>query len=116
MEELFSLVDQNYSLIGQQSHLKGNFALYGTTHVQGSIEGDITMAENSLLVIGHLGEVTGSIHCGELEVHGRLRGNLMATGRVILHPGSHFEGEIRATRLVVHPGAIVNMKGETSEV
>lgn len=51
--------------------------------------------------------VTGNIHAGEIIVHGTVRGDLRAAGRVAVMRGARVIGGIRARRLVLEDGASV---------
>jgi cytoskeletal protein CcmA (bactofilin family) len=48
------------------------------------------------------GRVEGS---GDLRVAGRVKGSIAVTGQVTIEPGALIDGEIRAARLSVAPGA-----------
>ncbi|MBN1425649.1 polymer-forming cytoskeletal protein [Candidatus Fermentibacteria bacterium] len=51
--------------------------------------------------------VFGSIHAGEIIVHGMIRGDLWSSGRVLLSPSARVIGDIRAWSLVLEDGASV---------
>lgn len=51
--------------------------------------------------------VFGSIHAGEIIVHGTIRGNLSSSGLVVLSPTARVIGNIRARSLVLQDGASV---------
>jgi predicted acyltransferase (DUF342 family) len=51
--------------------------------------------------------VAGNIHAGEILIHGTVRGNVKAAGRVTLTRGARVIGDIRARHLVLEDGASV---------
>ena len=60
-------------------------------------------------------KVKGEVHAHDLEVHGQLDGTVHCTGTLSLRPGCQFKGVLRAGKLVIYPGAVVDMDAETAE-
>lgn len=115
MSEYIQLRQQDFSFLGKSSKIKGELYLSGTTHLASSIEGEIRMQEKSELTLEHESKVKGDIHCHNLEVYGEVQGNIYSTGLVTFHPTSRFSGKLSAQKLVIKPGADLNMDGHTVE-
>ena len=115
MSEYIQLRQQDFSFFGKNAKIKGELHLSGTTHLASSVEGEIRMQEKSELILEHEANVKGDIYCHNLEVYGEVRGNINSTGLVTFHPTSRFSGKISAQKLMIKPGADLNMDGHTVE-
>ena len=73
--------------------------------VDGRVEGTVSMAENRL-TIGPNADVAADLAARDVLVLGRVKGNIVASGRVELRSGCNLEGDIRALRLAVEDNAI----------
>ncbi len=51
--------------------------------------------------------VSTRVHCGGLIVRGRLRGNVVSRGPVLVGPEAEIKGDVTAPSLAVGPGAIL---------
>jgi cytoskeletal protein CcmA (bactofilin family) len=66
---------------------------------------------SDLLVVGPNAQVDAHISARQLQLEGRLVGNVQVIGCFEVMPGGHFRGEVRAGELKIHPGAIFEGKG-----
>jgi cytoskeletal protein CcmA (bactofilin family) len=55
--------------------------------------------------VGKEGLVEGSIHSKDLLLAGRVKGNVVVSGKVFLESKSFIQGDVKASRLVVDDGA-----------
>lgn len=115
MSEYIQLRQQDFSFMGKNSKINGELYMKGTTHIACQVEGNIYMQENSELTLDHESVIKGEVHCHNLEVHGDVQGQIISTGLVTFHPTSHFSGKVSAQRLIIKPGADLNMDGHTLE-
>jgi cytoskeletal protein CcmA (bactofilin family) len=67
-----------------------------------------------LLVVGPNAEVEAKISARDLQIEGSLTGTVRVSGWIEILPGGHFQGEIEAGRLRVHPGGLFEGKGNLS--
>ena len=67
---------------------------------------------SDLLVVGPNAQVDAHISARQLQLEGKLTGNVQVIGCFEIMPGGYFKGEVRAGELKVHPGAVFEGKGE----
>ncbi len=115
MEASFNISNQNFSLLGKGSKIKGTFIFSGLTRLNSSIEGEIVMETSDDLYIEKDAVVNGHIKCHNLNIYGIFEGTIMATGKVCLYPCSQMTGKVSASHLQIHPGALVEFEGHTIE-
>lgn len=107
--------NQTFTTIGKSTVLNGNFNFVGTTHLLGKIEGIITVAAPSKIVL-EIGSVTeATLNCYDLEIYGEFTGEIKSEGLVTLYPTAVVNGKIIAKSLEILPGAVVNMNAHTEE-
>ena len=75
--------------------------------IDGTVEGDIRLPEH-VLTIGPNGQVSGSIHAKTIQILGNVKGDVGASERVEIESSGVVEGDLRAPRLLVQEGAVVN--------
>ncbi len=114
MDNIISIEEQEFTLIGKKTRLNGVFNFSGLTHIAGNLEGDIHIKDQSLLTIEETSKVEGKIHCADLKVFGTIKGEITSTGKVEIFPSGSLSGIIKSQNLVIHPGAIINMDGHTT--
>src|SRR3954465_4588655 len=73
--------------------------------IDGHVEGAITLSENRL-TIGPNADVLADLSARDVLIQGKLKGNIVATGRVELRAGSAVEGDVRALRLAIEDNAV----------
>lgn len=100
---------RSVSYIGPGLHLSGEINVDEGLVVEGVVDGDITTTDKSLTV-GRQGRVNGNIFGNNVEVRGRVDGEVNAEELVRLFPSAVFEGTIRCKRLVIDDGATFNGK------
>jgi cytoskeletal protein CcmA (bactofilin family) len=67
-----------------------------------------------LLVVGPNARVDAHISARQLQLEGKLVGNVQVIGCFEIMPGGYFKGELRAGELKVHPGAVFEGNGKIS--
>lgn len=106
---------REFSFFGKNCRFKGHFELVGPVKIQSHIEGEINHLGTDELSIEPEGVVIGEVKCHEAYVYGMFEGKLSARSKVTLYPTAIVNGSIEASSLVIHPGAILNIKGNTTE-
>lgn len=107
---------REFSFFGKGCRMNGYFELHGPVKIQSKIEGEIDHVGADELSIEPEGFVLGDIRCHEAAIYGQFEGKLVAKGKVTLFPTAVVTGAIEAATLVIHPGAILNIKGNTVTV
>jgi cytoskeletal protein CcmA (bactofilin family) len=90
--------------IGKSVHIKGELTGSEDLYLDGSIEGTVDLRDHSL-IIGPNGKIKASISARDLVVHGRVEGNITATGRVELRKSCTLIGDVSTQRIVIEDGA-----------
>ena len=90
--------------IGKSVQIKGELTGSEDLYLDGSIEGTIDLRDHSL-IIGPNGKIKANITARDLVVHGRVEGNVTATGRVELRKSCTLIGDVSTQRIVIEDGA-----------
>jgi cytoskeletal protein CcmA (bactofilin family) len=90
--------------IGKSVQIKGELTGSEDLYLDGSIEGTIDLRDHSL-IIGPNGKIKANITSRDLVVHGKVEGNVTATGRVELRKSCTLIGDVSTQRIVIEDGA-----------
>ncbi|HXA86302.1 MAG TPA: polymer-forming cytoskeletal protein [Candidatus Dormibacteraeota bacterium] len=90
--------------IGKSVQIKGELTGSEDLYLDGSIEGTIDLRDHSL-IIGPNGKIKADITARDLVVHGKIEGNVTATGRVELRKSCTLIGDVSTQRIVIEDGA-----------
>lgn len=105
--------------IGKSVQIKGELTGSEDLYLDGSIEGTVDLRDHSL-IIGPNGKIKASISSRDLVVHGRVEGNVTATGRVELRKSCTLIGDVSTQRIVIEDGAFfkgaIDIKEKTESV
>ncbi|HLY39583.1 MAG TPA: polymer-forming cytoskeletal protein [Terracidiphilus sp.] len=82
--------------------------------VDGQVEGTINLADGRL-TIGPDANVAADLTAKDVLIVGRLKGNIVASGRVELRAGSLVEGDVKALRLAVEDNAVFRGKVDLTQ-
>lgn len=96
------------TIVGKGTVVEGDLKVQNSLRVDGKVNGKITATET--VVVGREGEVTGAIRSKHVMLAGRVHGNVTASGKVLLESKAMINGDIKASRLVVDEGALLNGK------
>jgi cytoskeletal protein CcmA (bactofilin family) len=91
------------TVIGQDTHIKGDMTFDGTARILGSFEG--TIAAKGELQIAEGAKCRASVEAGKVLVDGLVEGNLTGRERVELSAKARVKGDLVTSRLVVAEGA-----------
>jgi len=95
-EEISGFLDEGTAVTGE-------LQFSGTLRIDGSFHGSI--ATNDILVVGEHAVIHADIRAGELEIHGRLFGNVECKRRIEIYPTGAVTGDVEAPVLIVNAGA-----------
>jgi cytoskeletal protein CcmA (bactofilin family) len=93
--------------IGQSIVFKGELTGDEDLEIEGQVEGNVRLANNTL-TIGANGRLTAQVVAKSIIVIGRVKGNLTATERIEIQATGIVEGDVKAPRLNVQEGAVLN--------
>jgi len=90
--------------IGKSVQIRGELTGSEDLYLDGAIEGTIDLRDHSL-IIGPNGKIKAGITARDLVVHGKVEGNVTATGRVELRKSCTLIGDVSTQRIVIEDGA-----------
>jgi cytoskeletal protein CcmA (bactofilin family) len=93
--------------IGKSISIKGDLTGDEDVVIEGKVEGKVNLP-NHELTIGANGHVQAEVHAKTVLVIGRVAGNVSGAERVEIQATGVVEGDVRAPRLIVQEGAVVN--------
>jgi cytoskeletal protein CcmA (bactofilin family) len=93
--------------IGQSIVFKGELSGEEDLEIDGQVEGSVKLANNELTV-GANGNLKAEVTAKSIVVVGRVQGDLTATERIEIQSTGIVDGDIRAPRLVIQEGAVLN--------
>ena len=96
--------DDVSTLLSKDAEFQGTMRIQGSVRVDGTIMGDLISTQT--VTVGQTGTVEGNITAEEIIVAGRVKGALVARGRIVLESSAQFEGDLTATKLAVVEGAV----------
>lgn len=94
------------SIIGPGMQVIGECSTDGTIRIEGTVQG--TVRAGKAVVVGKDGAVDGDVFTQDAVISGRIRGTLIAESRLELQATCRIEGEVRARRMQLEEGAILN--------
>ena len=105
----------NYNVLGTNSRIKGDLTLSGDAIITSTIEGSIEVLDQGKLVLERGSFIKGKIKAIDLEIFGKVEGDIECSGLVSIRSSAEVIGSIKSSRLVIYPGAIVEMKASSQE-
>jgi cytoskeletal protein CcmA (bactofilin family) len=92
------------SHIGKSVVVKGELSGSQDLYLDGEVEGSIELREHRL-IIGPNGQVRANVDACDVEIHGKLYGNVHSSERVELKKTAMLVGDIVTQRIVIEDGA-----------
>ena len=71
--------------------------------VEGRVEGSVALAGH--LIVAESGVLEADLDVQSIEVHGEVRGDIVASESITIDKGAHVSGNVRAPRVIIHDGA-----------
>lgn len=98
---------RSVSYIGPGVHFTGDISASEGLVIEGTFEGTLAQ-EGRTLTVGRQGRVSGEIQAGEIDIRGKVDGDIHATERVRLHSGCEVTGNIFCKKISTEEGATFN--------
>ena len=102
-----SLSARSVSYIGPGVHFTGVIAASEGLVIEGSFDGTLTQ-EGRSVTVGRQGRFSGEMEAGEIDIRGKVDGDIYATERVRLHSGCEVTGAIYCKKIFTEEGALFN--------
>ena len=103
--------------LGSDALFKGTLSFEGTVRIDGRFEGAVQT--NDTLVIGETGDMQADIDVGILVCKGKLKGTVVASKKIEMHPASKITGNVKTPAMSIELGAVLdgqlNMTGRESD-
>jgi cytoskeletal protein CcmA (bactofilin family) len=94
------------SLVGEGARFNGDISLGGLFRVDGDFSGRIRRADKVL--IGKNGRAECSVRAGTVVIGGVVKGDILATGKVVILSTGMVIGNVTAPRLYVEEGVVLH--------
>lgn len=94
------------SFIGPGLRIMGDCESGDTIRIEGIVEGGVRAKK--AVVVGKDGRVSGDIETADAKIAGTVQGKLEIGSRLELAASSVIDGEIRAARMLLEEGGVVN--------
>ena len=91
------------TIIGKGTVIEGIVKVQNSLRLDGKIEGKIMTTDS--LIVGKNGEFDGEIRARNAIIAGHVKGQVFASGKVVLEENSITEGEIKTAKLSINDGA-----------
>lgn len=99
--------DQNQqNRIAAGTLISGDVTAKGCFRIEGTLEGNLKTTGK--VVISEGGLINGTLECENADIEGKFKGKLLVKGTLTLRAAANIEGEVKAGKLAVEPGAIFN--------
>ena len=92
------------TIIGSDARFKGELKFEKGVRLLGTFEG--TIDTKGQLHVANGANLKADVNAGEIQVEGNVKGNLNATGKVLLKASAKLEGDLRTSKLEVAEGAV----------
>lgn len=92
------------TIIGPDASFKGELNFEKGLRLQGKFEGKINTPGR--LHVAREARLAADVDAGAIIIEGEVRGNLSANDRIELKASARYEGDLRASKLVVDEGAV----------
>jgi len=104
-----------YNILGAKSKLTGDIILSGDSIITSFIEGSVEVIDSGKLVLERGSFIKGKIKAVDLEIFGQVEGDIECSGLVSIRSSAQVTGSIKSSRLVIYPGAIVEMTADSQD-
>ncbi|HZN69659.1 MAG TPA: polymer-forming cytoskeletal protein [Tepidisphaeraceae bacterium] len=94
------------TILGPDANFKGELSFEKGMRLMGKFEGKVNTPGR--LHVAKEAKMSADVEAGGIVVEGEVHGNLSANDRIELKNSARYEGDLRASKLVVDEGAVFN--------
>ena len=94
------------TILGPDANFKGELSFEKGMRLMGKFEGKVNTPGR--VHVAKEAKMAADVEAGGIVVEGEVHGNLSAADRIELKQSARYEGDLRATKLVVDEGAVFN--------
>jgi cytoskeletal protein CcmA (bactofilin family) len=97
------------TLIGRSVRVDGDLRFAGGLHLDGRVTGSVTAdpGASSHLSVSETGVIEGSVHVTQVVLNGAVRGDIVASERVVLGAQAKVEGNVHYGIIEIADGATI---------
>lgn len=97
------------TLIGAGTRIEGDVAVTGGVHIEGYVKGNVATVPGgtAVLSIAEKGVVEGTVDVPRVVVHGEVKGDIRATGKVELGATARISGNVAYGIIEMAAGALI---------
>src|ERR1700742_1726901 len=103
---------KNTTVLTADCEFKGAMAFSGELQLHGRLEGTIE-SEGGALTIGEEAMIKAEIRVNDVQIYGKVQGNIYATGRIELRGKAEVYGDLHSNRLAMDDGVVFVGKSNT---
>ena len=100
------------TFLGADALFKGELSFKGTLCIDGKFEGQIRTSD--ILIVSESGDIEADIEAGTVVCKGRVKGNILASQKIEMHPKSKVIGDVKTPSLNIEIGAVLDGKCDMS--
>ena len=104
-----------YNVLGVKSKVIGDLVLSGDAIITSHIDGSVEVIDSGKLVLERGSFIRGKITAFDLEIFGQVEGEIVCSGLVSIRSSGQVTGSIKSARLVIYPGAVVEMTADSQD-
>ena len=97
--------NRNTTVLTADCEFKGALAFSGELQLHGRLEGTIE-SEGGALTIGEEAMIKAEIRVNDVQIYGKVQGNIYATGRIELRGKAEVYGDLHSNRLAMDDGVV----------
>jgi cytoskeletal protein CcmA (bactofilin family) len=95
-----------HNALACETLIKGNIHAEEDLRIDGKVEGLVECTGK--VIIGPQAEIQGDVHCANMDIIGRVAGNLVIKETLTIRASGVFTGDLITGCLEITPGAIFN--------
>ncbi|MBQ4132242.1 MAG: polymer-forming cytoskeletal protein [Desulfovibrionaceae bacterium] len=98
--------DEINAFLGSGTVYTGDLSFEGAVRIDGTFSGNIT--SEGTLIVGQGANVKGSLRVGALVASGSIEGEVVVSGKAVLHKSATLQGKLATKLLVMEEGAMLD--------
>lgn len=104
-EEMIMAKDDITAFLGSGTVYNGQLSFVGSVRIDGQFTGEIR--SEGTLILGKDAKVDGTIQVSQLVLSGNLSGDVLVTGKTIMHKTANLTGNLATRGLIMEEGALL---------
>ncbi len=99
--------------LGKTTRINGDIVSEEDFRIDGSFEGNLSTTGK--LVVGESGSLRGNIQASNMEVMGKIYGEVKVKELLSIKKSAYIEGKVKTKKLSIEPGAVFNAVCEMTQ-